>query len=76
MFNDLPGLCPPAASSTAPQVITIKKGPDATNCPQGERGVGGKIHPQLRGTELKNNNNKAGNEDLVKTRLYCPLKCF
>ena len=74
-FNNLPGLCPLAASNTAPRVITMK-GPDPTSCPQGERGVGGKTHPHLRGTELNKEKKKAGNEDLIKTRHYCLLKCF
>lgn len=56
-FNNLPGLCPLAASNTAPRVITMK-GPDPTSCPQGERGVGGKTHPQLRGTEFKKKKKK------------------
>ena len=57
-FNNLPGLCPLAASNTAPRVITMK-GPDPTSCPQGERGVGGKTHPQLRGTEFKKKKKKS-----------------
>lgn len=57
-FNNLPGLCPLAASNTAPRVITMK-GPDPTSCPQGERGVGGKTHPQLRGTELNKEKKKS-----------------
>lgn len=71
MFNNTLSLYPLAASSTALQVMTMSRRCQVS--PRGERCVCGKIHPQLRATEFKK---KSGNEDLVKTRLYCLPKCF